>query len=298
MARWRTLLLPFSMPLWMLVLLSAAGVAVAAWLLQRPRSRSSASLAALQAWATLLGVGVTPPPRRASPRLLLALHLVASMQLYTVYQAAVVALFRNPPLDAGVTSLDDAEAAGLALGASDFMRKALTEAERNRFHGRHVLCDDMDPCLRRAALHGDVALLCTSTYADYAVAANFTTPGGRPRVRRLRGDDAGASAVMSYDIVALVSRHSPLLPHVDDAVGAMLAAGLVAKWWRDLTTATSGAVSVDDQPPLRTLTVHHLEPAFAVLFLGVAAASAIFLVETLKGRRRNKLCWSCVSQIL
>ncbi|GLH02330.1 Protein of unknown function [Gryllus bimaculatus] len=165
-------------------------------------------------------------------------------------------------------SLDD--------GDWEFVDRYWSEGARVR---RVHVCAEIWGCLLRVAERGDMAVAIDRSVAEWFLVR------GRRGGGRFEWLEAPLGA---FHVTQVAGRRGPLRPVVDRVGAALLETGVFARWWWNVTRGGGGgrAGAAEDSRP-RPLRVGHVQGAFFLLGLGLAAAALALCAEAALPRRRR-----------
>ncbi|XP_069995697.1 probable glutamate receptor [Penaeus vannamei] len=295
-----SLVRPLTGTVWLALVLSIFVFAFVLWLLQRAWSWVSGGRglhlcrALMYAWGTTLEDPPSEPPANPTSRMLVVWWLMFCLVATTAYKSALIAhltvQLESPPID---TFEDLLGQRGWGWGMS------LTGSAMQSF-----LNTSPDPVIRRLGenvqrlsevdrtskvMRGKFAIVEPKYYIKAIVAKNFTNRVGYTPLHVGRKEYAiFAGLAFGY------RRGAPFRSKFSESKQRMIEAGLMKHWIDDVFEAFSlkarnaKAKSGEDEllQPMSNggpvvLSLHHLQGAFYLLFIGCACASFSFLGEKL-----------------
>ncbi|XP_046397675.1 uncharacterized protein LOC124164395 [Ischnura elegans] len=224
--------------------------------------------------------------------------LLPGLNLITYcYSGCLAAYLTLPSPEAPIDTLAELRAAGLPWGArTSYWSLLLLHNWENpdaQVLGRRfrLILDPM--ALRKGLLSAEIAVAVQTVQGTYVTNAEYLDARGFSQVHLMK-----ETAFEGYASI-LLPKGSPLTRPTDAVIGRLLAAGLIQRWERELTSSSSTPTSssISSTPPSSTtpstapsntgpvvLSLEHILGAFLLLFGGLIAASATLLGEVLTAK--------------
>ncbi|XP_071451437.1 uncharacterized protein [Hetaerina americana] len=230
--------------------------------------------------------------------------LLPGLNLITYFYSGCLAAYLTlPSPEAPIDTLSGLREAGLPWGArTSYWSLLLLHNWENpdaQVLGRRfrLISDPMD--LRAGLLSAEMAAAVQTVQGSYVTNAEYLDARGFSQVHLMK-----ETAFEGY-VSILLPKGSPLTRPSDRIIGRLLAAGLVQRWERELTSSSSSPSTTSSTPPSSlspspsssapappsssdsgpvVLSLEHILGAFLLLFGGLTAASATFIAEVLAAR--------------
>jgi hypothetical protein len=294
--RWTSLSRVFKLSLWLGFILGYIIMSVLIWVIVKVSNMAATvgnesltytnlTKCFLNLWAVILGVSATEDiPKNAVIRIVFLLWVMYSLAVNTVYQTFLTSYMVDPGQQHQISSVDELLDSRLDYGMVDTLEELLPDLKAKRYDRRQI-CDDIEVCVRRAALKGDYAFLHSKVSTDYMAAVRYVDSNGDPMFCQL--DETFSRQY----ITTTVQKGSPMLARYNDVIQRVIEGGILDQWWRQLkfqatlSAARNFTVPVGDYVPL---SIEHLQSPFYVLILGCAIPSIFFLIEMFSHKRSRK----------
>jgi hypothetical protein len=294
--RWSSIFRILSMELWLVLIISIVIVAISTTFVGRYSCTSewqkykSLSSSFTNIWAVILRLPVLRMPRTPSLRSLFLAWVCFSLVFSTVFQAffaTCLIYFRYKPPN---QNLGELFASGIKLAYPpeyNFIFERGDETEASRVQRNFVNCPSYQICVNWAKYHKNVSILLLDNVAeDNYASCDFVGENSEPLLCRLED-----GVVFSTGLTMMMFHGDPLMRRVSEIVDRVVEAGLYNYWnSRRRPSFQLRCRKIALLHPLGgyySFNLHHMQPAFYLLFMGWCLSSFCFIVELLYNRILN-----------
>lgn len=294
--RWTSISRVFKLSVWLGFILGYIMMSVLIWIIVRvsnvvatagneSSTYTNITRCFLNLWAVVLGVCATEEiPQNGLIRIVFLLWIVYSLAVNTVYQTFLTSYMVDPGQQLQISNVDELLHSRLDYGMVDTLETLLPDLRDKRYERRQI-CDDIEVCMRRAALNGDYAFLNSKIITNYMAAVRYVDSNGDPLLCQLDEIFSRQYVVMS------VQKGSPMLGRYNDVIQRVIEGGILDQWWKELKFQATLSAAGNFTPPMGDyvhLSMEHLQSAFYVLLLGYALSSVVFVIEMFSNERSLK----------
>ncbi|XP_063600694.1 probable glutamate receptor [Penaeus indicus] len=290
-----SLVRPFPVMIWVLLILSVVGNGVMMWLLQRGSASHNSgnslqiSFALLYSWGAVVECPPGDTPKGSSGRIVVAAWLTYCLVMATAYRSSLVAhltvqaksaainafedLLDNPGWSWGI--MDDGGAiSSLMMSSSDPLFREL--GARMELHDVQRSMDQV--------LSTQYGFIVSKFFAVDIIARNYSDRFGNTNAYISRTE---------YNLFSGLGwglrKGNPLKSHMDRLKQLLVEAGLVNYWMKEVLRENSRKASarndlVQSRDNRLVLRVEHLQGAFLLLLVGLAVSCLTFVAEVLRHR--------------
>jgi hypothetical protein len=236
------------------------------------------------AWAISLGVAVPQRPISSRLRMFFLLSVWYSFFMNIVFQVSFTSFIVEPGYEKQIETFKELIESG-ARFAQDPMTKLM--AQLSSYHDHEKLkgpvedCSDQADCLKRYLTDDGITTIAPQFQAQYMASMVGTTEKRRRLLCTTNRNIATGGLTM------ILTRGHPLLDRFNKIIQHSFEAGLVKKYWTELTLNASlhkAASSADGSTSSRmyiAFTTSHLRVSFCVLCSGLLLSFVVFLGELL-----------------
>ena len=288
--RWSSIFRILSVELWIIVIISIVIAAISSTVVAR-YSRTSewqvyktltSSLTNL--WAVILGVSVSTIPRTSSLRSLFLAWVCFSLVFRTVFQAFLTTFLTESGYKTPIQNMDELFASGIKLAYApeySYFFESDDETEVSKLQKNGVICPSYRICQNWLKYQKNVSLLLDDDAFEQNLATGYYL--GENSKRFLCGIKDG---VFHHTGLTMVMLHGdPLARRVTEIIDRVVAAGLFNFWnslrMHSLKLSSRKITLVHPLDGYYSFNLHHMQPAFYLLFMGWCLSAICFVVEVL-----------------
>ncbi|XP_042204931.1 probable glutamate receptor [Homarus americanus] len=283
---------PFSLTVWVLLLLSAMSVGlVLVWALwvegkifPSTFTRNKVSKAAICVFKSITQESSSWVPAGNGSRGVVATWFMASLVFFTSYGSTLTSLLTVPRVNVPIDSVADLVAQdtirwGLAPGYMwyQYFRDSEDDVRRQVFE-RTALVPTGCYRSRSQVIYGDLARFCDVTTILKIMSLDFSMNG------KCHLYMAKETVHSNFPVSVAFQKNSPHLPRANKILIQLQESGILGKWRSEHINNATQCLrhpSKDRPPGLYPLTLHDLSGPFLLLAVGVMSALVCFLGETL-----------------
>jgi hypothetical protein len=239
------------------------------------------------AWAIFMGVALPEMPRISKLRILFIVYVCYCFAISTVFQAFFTSFLVESGYEEGFETLEDLIESNLFYGFNSALEFLFTQFSflDTRLDSRNrIECSDLRKCAERVIFERDMAIIFSKTCVKYVAIINGIDEKSR-MICFLE------NPTISGSVAAYLTKGSLLLDRINVVLKHYLEAGLLNRYWSQLTwekhvnnSAKLGNTTSQDYIPF---SLSHLSLAFKVIIFGHVLSFILFLVELFVGRVRN-----------
>jgi hypothetical protein len=249
---------------------------------------------------TLLGLSVAVKPRSWPVRVSFLMWVLFSLEINTAYQSSLISFLTEPPPLPVIRTVDELLTSGLKYGTTNRSFNNFDTSEDPQFQRilqKLEFNDNFTALLDRMAFHGDLAVAGGKAHTSFLRDTHYVLKGKRLFI-------AIKESISSNGIVMYLRKGSPLLDRYNTIIFRVIEAGLVNKWWEDVTHKPSRNEDqdfddeedkdgdgdedhYDSRKKLSVLSLSHLQGAFCLWVVGLGMALVVYVIEIMSGRDHN-----------
>jgi hypothetical protein len=267
----------FSLTLWIAMVAVLIFTGITMWqvarLSRQDDTYNEISTVLYNAWAVLVGVGVTKMPRSYHMRIVIFVWICYCFSISTVFQTFLTTYLVDPGLHKQIANLHELSESRMEYGVPSGMKYTYDENdELTNTIDKAYECDGYIKCVERIIDTGNFALFEDSRNVNrYLALAKKTNK---------------VCVMNSYEVdpqrmYILFSKGTQILEQFNKFVTHMQESGEVTKYDRDLWTISSYIDDEDTSQQYFVFTISHLLLAFYALSIGHSLGFVIFLLELL-----------------
>jgi hypothetical protein len=223
-----------------------------------------------------------------------------SLQINTAYQSLLISFLTEPPPLPVIRTVDELLRSGLKCGTTNRSFNNFDTSEDPQFQKilqNLEFSDNFTALLDRMAFQGDLAVAGGKAHTTFLRDTHYVFKGKRFFI-------AIKEPISSNGIVMYLRKGSPLLDRYNAILFSAIEAGLVSKWYDDVTHKPNGNEDqdfddeedeededgdgdedhYDSRRKLRVLSLSHLQGAFCLWVLGLGMALVAYVTEIVCGR--------------
>lgn len=289
--RWASLTRVFTPSLWLGFFLIYVIVSVVMWMVLHIRKTAkreyymNLETCFLNLWAVILSVSASgSASNRTVLRFIFLLWVWYSLVVNTVYQTFLTSFLVDPGVQDQLNTEEELVNSDLKLGFNSYMALHSDEVFTDRYK-RRVICEDIDQCVERLAVQGDLAFLISKFVGRYKASFKFLRAGGKPGFCCIKDDFSHVWMVM------YLQKGSLYLDRFNSILLRMWEAGMVDHWREEIIytamLAGSRESAMESDPNFYiSLSLVHLQSAFYCLVLGYMLSLATVISESVYVRGR------------
>lgn len=254
-------------------------------LLEKGASFDQAGKDLLNTIRNALSITLHKPPRHSKIRILLLASIWGFFIVNYVTQAAIISFFTAVKRGKEVETFDDIIEKGYPIKGMTSPDVLLPETEERfiTINSRLVGTTDLMDCVRQLANDSHLFCLIECSTARY-FERNELNANGQQYMHVMR------DRVHSRYLSMLLQRHSPMTPHVNKYLLALVEAGLVEKWEQYRYN------DIKEDVPVKPLAFSDLIGIFELYGVMTALSACVFVLEVATGNysrvKRNLKEWN------
>jgi hypothetical protein len=290
-ARWSSMFRILRVELWVVLVISIVVVAISTTLLARYSCTSewsgyktlTGSLTKM--WAVVLGVAVATTPRTPSLRSLFLAWVCFCVAFSTVFQAFLTTFLVDSGHTKPFQNIEDVSAAGISFYYKQEY-KFLIEGNKSAVLGKRR---EPTPVMEWASYHKNVSLFYDDLFIQgFYARGEYVDENGESLLCKLKD-----GPVYKNGISMIMFHGDPLLRRVSEIIDRVVEAGLYNHWISlkmdsDKLHARKIAL-VNPLGAYYSFNIHHMQPPFYLLSMGLCLSSVCFIVELLYNRLSSKI---------
>ena len=295
--RWSSIFRILSVELWLVLILSIVIAAISTTLVGRYswmsewQSYQTLTSSMTNIWAVILGVSVSNMPRTPSLRSLFLAWVCFSVAFSTVFQAFLTTFLVDSGYKTPIQNMDELFASGIKLAyfpGGRYIFEGGDETEVSKVQTNSVICPSDEVCIDWLKDKKNASILLSDDDAEeYFALGLYCDEYTRPF---LCGIEDG---VFLHTGLTMIMLHGdPLIGRVTEIIDRVVAAGIF-NYWNSLRMYTSklSSLNITIFHPLDgyySFKMHHMQPAFYFLLMGLCLSLLCFLVEIFYNRLLSK----------
>jgi len=295
--RWSSTFRILSVELWLVLILSIVIAAISTTLVGRYSCTSewqryktlASSLTNL--WAVILGVSVSTMPRTPSLRSLFLAWLCFSVAFSTVFQAFLTTFLIDSGYKTPIQNMDELYASGIKFAytpGKSIIIESGDESEASKVQTNSVICESQEDCIDWVIYQKKASvLLYDDSIEERFALGDYLGENSKPLLCGIK------DGVFRQTGLTMIMLHGdPLIGRVTEIIDRVVAAGIF-NYWNSLRMYTSklSSLNITIFHPLDgyySFKMHHMQPAFYFLLMGLCLSLLCFLVEIFYNRLLSK----------
>jgi hypothetical protein len=252
--------------------------------------------------SAFLSSSVAVTPRLWLVRFPFLVWVLYSLQIITAYQSSLISFLTEPEPLPIISNVDELLRSGIKFGALTRSFSHFDTSEDIEF--QKILqnikySDNLTDLLDRMVFHGDLAVLGGKAHINYLRETHYVRNGKRLFV-------ALKESINNNGIVMYLPKGSLVLDRYNAIIFRVTEAGLMGKWWKDVTQKPNTKQNQDfddeededgdgeedhyeDNKERHVLSMSHLEGVFRLWLLGVGVALVVCIIEVASRGREWKI---------
>lgn len=249
----------------------------------------------LDTFRVLLGLPVARQPVVTRIRFFLAMLMIYSFYIVTVYQTLLASALASVNIKQEISTVKDIldrnfDIYGIKT-TSRFFSFDKTTSRTNQQNAAILKkwknCLNIKKCLDLVAFHRNVAVCAPKLFTEFII-NSYRTSNNDPLIYCFE------KSVVSYPVTILMRKGFELYRKIDPLIVQIVASGFVQKWERDiLATQFENITSVDvgDKENTQVLVFGSLKGIFGIWGFGCAFSCVVFVLEVVYFRWINEILY-------